>query len=129
MPPSFDLVGVDGYNRNPCVPNTKTQPWESFATLMAPARTFTQGKGKGLFIGEYGTVEQTANGNTSGDPNAKAQWFADAAATIKSWPEVKGACYSHTVGSYQGYTEPFWADTTPQAFNAFKAMGQDPYFA
>jgi hypothetical protein len=129
LPPDFDLLGTGGYNRYPCVKNKKSQPWRSLGELLDPAHTKALSLGKDMFIGEHGTVEQTANGNTSGDPNAKAQWFADAATTLKSWPEIKGVCYSHTLAKSDGFDLPFWVDTTPQSLAAYIAMGQDPYFA
>lgn len=122
MPSSFRYCGVDGYNRYPCDGTS----WRSFRTLFHPAREFAVSRGKGLFIGEYGCVEQDAHGNTSGDPRAKASWFEEAGATIKSWPQVKAAVYSHVFDDQIdcGY----WVDTRRRSLDAFRDVGSEPYF-
>jgi len=115
-PDNYDIVGVDGYNRYP-VANVK---YRSFADIFGPARAFAVRRGKPLGIGEYGCVEQGVN-----DPNGKAAWFADAGATMKAWPELRFACYSHVTAS--GYD--YWVDSSASSLAAFKALGADPYFA
>jgi hypothetical protein len=129
LPPDFDLLGTGAYNRYPCVSNRTAQPWTSFADIIGPAHAKARSLHKGMFIGEYGSVEQTANGNTNGDPRAKGRWISAAAATLKSWPEVKGVAYSHTAAHLDGFTLPYWVNTSRHARRAFRAMGQDPYFA
>jgi hypothetical protein len=125
----YDLLGVDGYNRFPCLLRRSKHPWRSFAELFRPARRFAVARGKRLFVGEYGCVEQDACGYTSGDPRAKGRWFHDARSTLKSWPEVEAVVYSHTEAEHQGFTEAFWVDTSAHSLEAFKTMGGDPYFA
>jgi len=122
MPSSFRHCGVDGYNRYPC----SGESWQSFQTLFHPAREFAVSRGKGLFVGEYGCSEQDAHGNTGGDPTAKARWFREAGATIKSWPEVKAAVYSHVFSAQ--FDCEYWVDTRRRSLNAFRDVGSDPYF-
>ena len=128
LPDHYDLLGVDGYNRYPCLDNRSKHPWVSFRTLFNPAYRLAQEKSKGLFIGEYATVEQDSCGNTGGDPRAKAEWIADASATIRSWPQVKAALYSHTEAHFEGYREGYWVDSSNASLQAFKSAGQLPYF-
>lgn len=78
VPPDFDLLGVDGYNRY------VSRQWSPFETMFVPAREAAVAVGKGLMIGEYGCAEQGTNAE------AKAAWFTDAGNTIESWPEVPG---------------------------------------
>jgi hypothetical protein len=123
MPSSFRYCGVDGYNTYPC----SGAEWRAFKTVFGPARDFARAQGKPLFIGEYGCPEQDCCGNTSGDPGAKAAWFRDAADTIKSWPEVKAAVYSHVYSDIFGCA--FWVDTRRRSLKAFRRVGSEPYFS
>jgi len=126
---NYDLLGVDGYNRFPCLLKRDRHPWRSFAELFGPARSFALAKDKRLFVGEYGCVEQNACGYPSGHPRAKKRWFLDAGSTLESWPEVKAVVYSHTQAYHQGFAEAFWVDTSKYSLDAFKTVGGDPYFA
>ncbi len=58
-------------------------------------------------------------------PGRKAQWFRDAAATLKGWPEFKGVAYFH-VHLNQGC--PRWFDSSDSSLAAFREMALDPYF-
>lgn len=122
MPSTFRFCGVDGYNRYPCAGNS----WRSFRTLFSPAREYARSLGKGLFIGEYGCVEQDGHDGGTRDPGAKADWFRAAGATIKSWPEVKAAIYSHVFSERYGC--PYWVDTSQRSLEAYTEVGADPYF-
>ncbi len=123
-PPHYDLLGVDGYNRFPCY----SRRWRSFEEIFASAQSFAVSTGAGLVVQEVGTLEQTDCGNAAGDPDAKARWFTDMAATIKSWPQVKAVEYSHTRTEYRGRPMAFWVDTSPQSLASYKSVGLDPYF-
>jgi hypothetical protein len=123
MPSAFRYCGVDGYNRYPCFGDE----WQTFRAVFAPARQFAKARGKGLFIGEYGCPEQDCCGNTSGDPDAKAVWFREASQTIKSWPEVKAAVYSHVFSDQ--YQCEYWVDTRRTSLAAFRHVGLKPYFS
>ncbi|MFL5737604.1 MAG: twin-arginine translocation signal domain-containing protein [Actinomycetota bacterium] len=128
LPPRFDLLGVDGYNRHPCIANLPKHPWKSFEEIFADARDAAVASGIPLFVGENGCVEQYDCANTLGDPTAKAQWFADECATLKSWPEVEAVLYSHTTCRHNGYPMEYRVDSSAASLAAYIAFGQDPYF-
>jgi len=111
LPNRFDLLGVDGYNRGGC---GGTQ-WKSFNQTFAPARSFARSRGKKLYMVEVGCTE--------GGSGAKADWIADARATIKKWPEVVGFSYNNerTDCSYL-------VDSSRSALNSFQRMGADDSF-
>lgn len=128
LPQRFDLLGVDGYNRHPCLSNLPKHPWKSFEEIFADSHDASVATGVPLFIGENGCVEQYDCGNTVGDPNAKARWFADECATLKSWPEVRAVLYSHTTCRHNGYLMEYRVDSSPASLASYNAFGQDPYF-
>jgi hypothetical protein len=111
-----DLIAVDGYNWFGC--NFHGGPWREFQTIFQTFYDFGIGKGKPMFIAEYGTGEDPA------DPLRKAKWFTNAAAQLKAWPEIKGVSYFNVGGgSCQRYV-----DTSPESLEAFATDGADPYF-
>jgi hypothetical protein len=128
LPSRFDLLGVDGYNRYPCISSPERHPWKSFEEIFTPAHDAAVSTSIPLFIGENGSVEQYDCGNAAGDPNAKAQWFADECATLKSWPEVKAVLYSHTTCRHNGYMMQYRVDSSAASLGAYTAFGQDPNF-
>jgi hypothetical protein len=111
LPRHFDLLGVDGYNRGGCGGTS----WKSFNQTFAPARSFARSRNKKLYMVEVGCTE--------GGSGAKADWIADARATIKKWPEVVGFSYNNerTDCSYL-------VDSSTSALNSFKRMGADDSF-
>jgi hypothetical protein len=111
LPSRFDILGVDGYNRY----TAARAPWKSFETILTPARDFAVATGKQLLVNETGSVE--------GSPGAKAQWFDDMGAVLKTWPEVIGFSYDHESSS-----GVYYVDTSPSSLQSFSALGQDPYF-
>jgi hypothetical protein len=121
LPARYNLLGVDGYNRGPC---DGSDQWRTFAEIFGPAHRTARHRREGLFIGEFGCVEQDSCGNGSGDPDAKARWFSHARSTIKTWPQVRAACYSHTATSGNAY----WVDTSPPSLRAYRKVGLDRYF-
>ena len=126
LPPAdtYDLVGVDGYNRWPLKPDTR---WKSFADIFRAAQQRAVAVGKGLFIGEYGTIEQT-EGGYPGDPLAKANWLLDAASTMERWPEVVAAVYSHAEASFNGMTMNYWIDSSQASADAYREIATRSYF-
>ena len=120
MPSKYDYVGADGYNRSPRVPHTE---WKSFKELFQTSRDYAVKHGKGLFVEETGSVEDSA-----ANPNAKAKWFMDMGNTVLSWPEVVGVEYSHTLANYQNTPMPYWIDTSTSALNAYREVGADSCF-
>ncbi len=121
LPSRYDLLGVDGYNRGLCAGRDE---WKTFAEIFGNARRFARLERKGMFIGEFGCVELDPCNNRSGDPQAKARWFHHARATIKSWPEVRAACYSHTATNGNVY----WVDSSRSSLRAYRRVSSDPYF-
>ena len=91
--------------------------------------------GKPLFIGEVGIIEQTECNNTSGDPQAKANWVLEAASQTKAWnddpaeADVIALCWSHVIVNFlDRHKLNYHVDTTPQAWAAFIQDTNDPYF-
>jgi hypothetical protein len=128
LPADFDLLGVDGYNRHPCVTAPLKHPWKPFADVFRRAHEAAVSNGIGLFVGETGCVERYDCGNTTGDPAAKAAWLTAAGATIRSWPEVEAILYSHTTCRHNGYTMEYRVDSSAASLAAYSAMGSDPHF-
>jgi hypothetical protein len=122
FPPSdkYDIVGVDGYNRWPCRGKALT----TFTYKFDHARYFAALRDKPLAIGEWGTVEYNACGNSDGDPKGKAKWLAGAEARMKRWPRLLWVCYSHSITSPYN----FRVDTSTSALNQFISTGHDAYF-
>lgn len=111
MPARYDLLGVDGYNRYRC----RNRPWKSFSDVFIASRNYAQAKGQNLYVVEAGCVE--------GEPGRKAQWFTEARATIKMWPEIVGFSYNN-----EDTDCTYYVDSTSSSLAGFKAMGQDAYF-
>jgi len=128
MPSRVDLLGVDGYNRHPCISSPQKHPWKSFQEIFTQAHNAAVSNGIPLFIGENGSVEQYDCGNPSGDPNAKAQWFEGQCATLRSWPEVEAVLYSHTTCHHNGYLMEYRVDSSATSLAAYTALGQDSNF-
>lgn len=120
------LYGVDGYNRGACDPKPG---WRSFGEIFQPARDYAKSKGHAMFIPEFGSVEDTACGQSGGRASRKAGWITDAAADIKSWPEVKGAVYSNTQWVFNGVKVDYRVTTSSQSLDAYKAAGAQIYFS
>jgi plastocyanin len=109
-----DILSADGYNWYQC-----GGPWESFQSVFAPYYSFGLAHRKPMIVAEWGTGEDPA------DPNRKAQWFTDALATAKSWPELKGIAY------YDSGRNPLclrWINTSPESQTAFQDIGANPWF-
>jgi hypothetical protein len=48
--------------------------------------------------------------------------------TLQAWTNVKLAMYSHTLGSFDGFPEAYWVDTSAQSLAAYSTVGSRPYF-
>jgi len=107
----WDLLGADTNNRYKC----KGFPWKTFGTLFGPARSFARKRGKKLYIVEFASVE--------GEVGRKGEWFDDARATIKKWPEIVGVSHLNEKSDCT-----YWVDTSPSALAGFRRMAFDPYF-
>jgi hypothetical protein len=108
-----DIVGADGYNWAPGRPGSA---WAPFSQVFQNAYDFALAHGKPLMAVEYGVQEDP------GDPSRKAQWFADALATIKSWPQFKALVYFDADKNY-----PWITDSSATSMAGYAAMAADPY--
>jgi hypothetical protein len=115
LPENYDVIGVDGYNRN------LSRNWRTFEKIFTPAHNVATAMGRKLFMIEFGCVE--------GSPGQKAQWFADAETLLRTWPEVIGTSYNHEVGhSGNDANMNYRVDTSPSAVDGFRAMGGSTFF-
>jgi hypothetical protein len=128
FPPDFDLVGIDGYNRFPCVDSPDKHPWRSFKEIFAPGHDAAVATRKHMLVGEVGCVEQDDCGNTSGDPRAKARWITHMGETLAGWPAVHGVLYSHTTLMHDGFPMDYRVDSSTAALDAYRTLGSEEYF-
>jgi hypothetical protein len=112
-----DLLGADGYNWFQCPPGV----WKSFPELFDDFYAYGEAKDKKMVIAEWGTIEDPDV------PGAKADWFAEASATLETMPDIKVVAYYNN-GISGGAICDWWVDSSPTALAAFTAMGADPYF-
>jgi beta-mannanase len=106
-----DWIGGDGYNMFGCQPHAG---WKSFADAFQYWRAWAaKHPSKPLFIAEWGSMEKP------GDPNAKAQWFRDAAKTLAGWSQV------HAVTYYDANHKCSWfADSSQQSLTAYAQLAR-----
>ena len=116
-----DWVGADGYNYNYCRPKaTHETGWRGFQQIFSGLNQFGIAHNKPVAVAEWASVE---------DPNQagrKAQWISDAAATLKSWPQVKAASYFDSAGPQT--TCQWLVTSSASALAAFATMALDPAF-
>jgi hypothetical protein len=113
-----DYLGADGHNWYLC--EGRDDPWTEFDWIFQAFYDYGVSIGKKMLVAEY------ASGEDPADPDRKANWLVNAATTLKGWPEIKGVAYFNN-----GLTDPScdrWVDSSPQALDAFIAMGADRYF-
>jgi hypothetical protein len=112
-----DVLGADGYNWYGCASHIGAD-WRSFSDIFDGFHAYGVAKGKPVMVAEYGL------GEDSQDPARKAQWFTDALATLKGWPEMKAVLYyDHN----EDDTCVFWVGSSGASTAAFQAIGADPY--
>ena len=109
LPKRYDLLGVDGYNRN------ISGNWRSAEGIFGPARDHAVRSSRPLMIVESGCVE--------GALGQKGQWFIDAAAVLTSWPEVVYFSYNDEMGDRN-----YRVDTSSSSVDGYRRMGADPSF-
>jgi beta-mannanase len=104
---------ADGFNY---APGKVGAPWRTFAQIYQPFYAWGSGRPKPMMVGETGAQERLAG--------EKAQWITDARNALKnSFPNIQAFVYHHARTDYD------WrANTTPGAYDAFRAMGLDLYF-
>jgi glycosyl hydrolase family 26 len=113
-----DWVSADAYN---WYPGKRGSTWRSFADSFEPFHQWASRNhpDKPQMAVETGVQEDTA----TPDAGRKAAWIRDMAATLKSWPEMKGVVWFNSDKIY-----PWWYDSSAASLNAFKDVGQDCYF-
>ncbi len=109
-----DWIAADGYNWYGSKSNPG--PWRTLTQIFGSWYSWSKSRGKPLMIAETGVLEDT----TTPDPLRKANWFRDAAATLKTWPEVKAFVYFNPFGWH--------FDSSAASTAAFKDLANDPYF-
>ena len=71
-------------------------------------------------------ISEWASNEDAADPGRKGAWITDAAATLKTWPQIKFVSYYDN--GPPGATCNWWLDSSSDALAALTAMGHDPYF-
>jgi TAT (twin-arginine translocation) pathway-exported protein len=128
FPPAYEFIGVDGYNRYPCIDNRTHHPWQSFHALFGSAYAAAGAENKPMFVAEAGCVEQDACGYGSGDPLAKARWFTGMGETLRAWPRVEAVMYSNTTLMHRGYRMNYRVDSSTASLAAYRKVGLQAYF-
>ena len=113
-----DAIAADGYNWYACP--GRNDPWNTFDWIFSAAHDYAVDHAKPMVVAEFGSNEDPE------DPDAKGQWFTDAAATIKSWTELKAVSYFNN--GPPGNLCPWFVDSSEESLAAYQAMGADPYF-
>src|SRR3954471_13516507 len=124
IPAAAQVLGVDGYNRGRCNPDTG---WESFGSLFGAARNYAKNHHKQLVIQEWGCVEASACGGIPGSAT-KAGWIKDAVSHIKSWPQVEAVIYTHARCDFGGKSFSYRVDSSASALNQYRTGGKLSYF-
>jgi hypothetical protein len=108
-----DWVCADGYN---WAPGRDRDPWESFADIFKGYYDWAVQQSKPIMIGEFGVQER--------GPGDKAAWVAETARLIKTeFPRIKAVVYFNANQDYD------WRmSTSPDAYQAFKDVANDPFF-
>jgi hypothetical protein len=125
FPNGAQYVGADGYNRSKC-----SGGWKTFETLFKEAHDYAVLRGRNMVIEEFGCVENASPCTDSTTTETKANWFPQAVATIKGWPEIKAVIYTNVLASYRTFHDniDFRIDSSTAARNAYIAAGHDAYF-
>jgi hypothetical protein len=108
-----DWIGADSYNWGTC--KTPSAGWKSFNAMFKAYHDHFAGNGKPMMMAEIGSAEQGGN---------KANWIADAKASIKALPAFHAWIHQqYTDGSCN------WKiDSSTSAREAYRALAADPYF-
>lgn len=117
-----DWVAGDGYNfygTNPG-PRGCSRPWKPFSAIFGGLNQWASERGKPALAVETGTTEDPA------DPNRKAQWFTEALATLKSWPNFKGLVYFNSDRTQRSGCN-WLIESSDASVDAFRDTAEDPY--
>lgn len=113
-PEYVDWICADGYN---WAPGRAGDEWESFRDIFGGFYGWASQQNKRIMVGEFGVQERS--------PGEKAAWVTDLASTIKTeFPLISAVVYFHANKDYD------WRmNTSPDAYEAFKALANDPWFS
>ena len=113
-----DWMCADGYAWGPGLASATRQ--EPFQELFQAFYNWAAPHNKPMMVGETGAMEN--------NPGDKANWFTAMYQSVKQhFPLIRAFLYFDVVGATNANYD--WRiDTTPEAFAAFKAMANDPYF-
>ena len=115
-----DWVASDGYNWYPARPGSRNR---TFTQVFKAWYDWAISTGKPVMIAEIGTLEDPAN------PNAKANWIADARAQLKgAFSQIQAVQWFDTKMTKNGTTYDWRVNSSPASYAAYKAWGADPYF-
>jgi hypothetical protein len=109
-----DWLAADPYNFF-----TRDKKWVSLQQATMPFYTWGSARAKPLMLAEWGTEEDPAT------PGRKAQWFTDAAAWLKTAPNIKAVVYFNNLAD--GYD--WQIDTSTSSLSSFAAMANDSWFS
>lgn len=114
-----DWVAADGYVWYPARPYAK---WNSWQQVWQPFYDWAVTLNKPIMAAEYGVLEDTAR------PGRKAQWFTEAAETLKtSMPQFQAIVYFDTK-MVKDYEYDWRLRTSDSSLKSWKVMANDPYF-
>jgi len=115
-----DWVAADGYNWYPGRPGSQ---WRTFEQVFGAFYDWAVTSGKPIMLAEIGVQEDPAN------PNRKAGWLSTMHQQLKTtFDQVQAAVYFDTTITKDGNTFVWDLKSSPQAFDAWRTMGLDPYF-
>jgi hypothetical protein len=110
-----DWIGADGYN---WAPGREGSIWRPFKSVFQAFYDWGARTGKPLMIGETGAQERSTG--------EKAAWIDGMATTLKhDFRNIEAVVYFDSFPRYD------WRllKASPASFDAFKAMGAEPYFS
>ena len=115
LPARYDVIGVDGYNRN------VGGNWRTFESIFRPALQAARDCSKQLYVIESGCVE--------GGGSRKGDWLREAAATVDASPEMIGVSYNHEAGHTNNDAGMnYRVDTSSIAIQGFRDMARHAAF-
>ncbi len=115
-----DWVAADGYSWFPF----QSTPWRSWSTIFQDFYDWAKTKDKPIMIAENAAMEDPDQ------PGRKAQWITSSQQLIKSiYPRIQAVMYFDNLYTKGGYTYTWQVDTSQSSYNAYRAMGADPYFS
>jgi hypothetical protein len=96
----------------------------------APAEQLSKQLGKPLSSARSASRSSPRATNPTGTPQDNANWITAAAATAKTWPNLRALCWTYSRShQVKDHVTLVWKeDSSPQALAAFRKAGLDPYF-